>query len=122
MTIKVWFQQLSHDDVEQNEYAHGAHRHKPSWIDGKGNDGGKNRRYSHTHVGHEAHHTCQNSAEQGLRDAQHAQAHPDGQSETEVDQELRHKISGESLSGIIECDGCRPYVCRTSDADEAVAQ
>ena len=82
VTIKVWFHQLSHDDVEQDEHTHGAHRQRPSRIDGEGKDGGKERGYSHTHVGYEAHHACQNSAKQGLREAQHAQAYPDGQPES----------------------------------------
>ena len=95
---------------------------RPSWIDGQRKDGGKERGYGHTDVGYEAHGTCQNSAKQGLREAQRTQAHPDGQPESEVDRELRNKISGESVAGIVKRKSGRAYVGRAGDADEAVAQ
>ena len=40
----------------------------------------------------------------------------------EVDHELRNKIPGESVAGVIERESCRAYVGRAGDADEAVAQ
>jgi hypothetical protein len=70
VTIKVWFHQLSHDDVEQDEHAQAAQRQRPSWIDGQSKDGGEERGYSNTDVGYEAHDTCQNSTKQGLREVQ----------------------------------------------------
>jgi hypothetical protein len=122
VTIQVRFHQLSHDDVEQDEHAQAAQRQRPSWIDGQGKDGSKERGHRHTDIGNEAHHTCQNSAKQGLREAQHAQAHPDGQPEREVDRELRNKIPGESVAGVVKRKSGCAYVGRAGDEDEAVAQ
>jgi hypothetical protein len=51
-----------------------------------------------------------------------AQAHPDGQPESEVDRELRNKISGESGTGVVKRKSGRAYVGRAGDEDEAVAQ
>jgi hypothetical protein len=88
VTIQVRFHQLPYNDVEQEEHTQGAQRQRPTWIYGKGEKGSEEAGYRYTHIGYEAHHTCQYSAKQGLREAQHAQAHPDGQPEGEVDREL----------------------------------
>ena len=40
--------------------------------------------------------------------------------ESEIDQELRNKIPGQPVTGVVQCKRCRAYVGRAGDADEAI--
>ena len=51
-----------------------------------------------------------------------AQAQPDGNPESQVDQELRDEKSRQSLTGIVQRECGQAYIGRAHEADEAIAK
>src|ERR1700722_7479327 len=122
MAVQLRFHQLPGNQLHHDEEPQGFQGQGPVRIDGGGQQYRTQRRYPHADVGNEAQHSGQRRPEQRMRQADDGESHPDREPEPDVDGELRHEKTRQTLPRIIDREGGPADIGAPGNADEAISQ